>query len=60
MTDHHIWCNFSAAGPRESCRQCAMLFKKYPPSGKSQDDLLSEHFPEATPVPSPEATGRDE
>lgn len=48
---HHIWCNFSMAGPPETCTQCKGLKEKYPMSAEDPagDALLTKHFPDAIP-----------
>lgn len=42
---HHPWCNFFM-GPRDQCKMCDDLFKRYPlDDGKAAADLITEHFP---------------
>ena len=48
---HHVFCNKDSSVPVEQCRQCQGLFKDYPPDGKSPDELIAQHFPDATVIP---------
>ena len=42
---HHPWCNYWMAGPVETCKMCACLFKLYPlNSDDTSESLMSRHF----------------
>ncbi len=44
---HHIWCNYSSAGPSSECKQCKRLYDRYPMEGTTADGLAAQYFPDA-------------
>jgi len=50
MGEHHIWCNFFLEEPAETCSMCSGLKKNYPMQGKTEDELIKEHFPNVKKV----------
>ena len=48
---HHIWCNKDPRKLASDCKMCKDFNEKYPMDGKTPDELLSEHFPDATAIP---------
>ena len=59
---HHIWCNFvpmvvvdgklqfDMYSGAETCEMCSGLKSNYPETGKSESDLMAEHFPNVVRV----------
>src|SRR5258706_7005006 len=51
---HHVWCNqFNPHFPSygvEGCAMCAGLRASYPEKGKSEEELIREHFPNIVKV----------